>query len=121
MECFTWQNHPVGQPDEAEAVAKSRIRVRYPYDANAHGVVSSLLGWLEGSGYTGCTVIKVSEPPDEATRYLLVPPFDGLAVGQNKKEEAPKQAKKEEAKKKKRARYAAENQKTVLERQQVGL
>lgn len=38
---------------------------------------------------------------------------------QNKKGEAPQQSKKEESKKNKRARYAADNQKTVLERQQV--
>ena len=38
---------------------------------------------------------------------------------QNKKGEAPQQSKKEESKKNKRARYAAENQKTLLERQQV--
>lgn len=38
---------------------------------------------------------------------------------QNKKGEAPQQSKKEESKKNKRARYAADNQKTLLERQQV--
>lgn len=42
-----------------------------------------------------------------------------LSGAQNKKGEAPQQSKKEESKKNKRARYAAENQKTVLERQQV--
>lgn len=38
---------------------------------------------------------------------------------QNKKGEAPQQSKKEESKKNKRARYAVDNQKTLLERQQV--
>ena len=45
--------------------------------------------------------------------------IDSLDQSQNKKGEAPQQSKKEESKKNKRARYAADNQKTVLERQQV--
>lgn len=56
-------------------------------------------------------------PRPPHTRLCFVNPM--CVRAQNKTGAAPQQSKKEESKKNKRARYAADNQKTVLERQQV--
>ena len=56
-------------------------------------------------------------PPSTHMHFFFVKPV--CVRAQNKTGAAPQQSKKEESKKNKRARYAADNQKTVLERQQV--
>lgn len=75
--------------------------------------------------YCFCEYAASVKPKQNSPHSILLACVSPLPLSpnvipqQNKKGEAPQQSKKEESKKNKRARYAVDNQKTLLERQQV--